>query len=532
MDFLEETKIGKDESASGRLEEGKKAQVEIMPMEESEGEVATEETLLDCGAGEGGNVDECVDSSGLHDEPQRKKRRHFGEGDFSGGLSNSLEYDGSLRRETVSRDGQVDYQQRQQPNLSSSDEICALEYEVGEDEIAENGEPTESQGLQIQIPNTTILFPDTIAVGNGSIEVEDDDIRQRELIPEFDPEENGNSLFTDELRAAVEEGTELQLPLVMSAGNEPRLSADEAQLLVISNHDTKEIASEGLPLLPAAPSANGAHEMDTGNLEVMGLKLYAALQQQQQEGSSYLPAADPTHTARSHDQFHQQCLDQEHSEDKNPIGLDEGERTPRHPRWTKDETAVLVTGKGKCDEEFRKPQSGSKFTTATERWDFISEYCKAHGVDRDAHQCRKRWSNLAADFKKIRNWHKQSGVEPYWSMRGDSRRKNKLPGSFDPEVYADMEAASDSNISFKKRKVIPPVIAENGGEHEDDPLASVLESSGRAMQAALAKNIQAQIEAHNQNSELDRVQRKEQSDSLVGVLGLLAESLARIAEKI
>ncbi|KAL3680781.1 hypothetical protein R1sor_023737 [Riccia sorocarpa] len=410
---------------------------------------------------------ECVDSSGLHDEPQRKKRRHLGEGDFPGGLSNSLEYDGSLRRETVSRDGQVDYQQRQQPNLSSTDEICALEYEVGEDEIAENGEPTESQGLQIQIPNTTILFPDTIAVENGSIEVDDDDIRQRELIPEFDPEENGNSLFTDELRAAVEEGTELQFPLVMSAGNEPRLSADEAQLLVISNHDAKEIAGEGLPLLPAAPSANGAHEMDTGNLDVMGFKLYAALQQQQQ-GSSYLPAADATQD------------------------IQDGRRT--------------------------KPQ-------------FLSPG-RAHGVDRGSHQCRKRWSNLAADFKKIRNWHKQSGVEPYWSMRGDSRRKNKLPGTFDPEVYADMEAASDSNISFKKRKVIPPVIAENGGEHEDDPLASVLESSGRAMQAALAKNIQAQIEAHNQNSELDRVQRKEQSDSLVGVLGLLAESLARIAEKI
>ncbi|KAL2651110.1 hypothetical protein R1flu_019238 [Riccia fluitans] len=517
----------------------------------SEGGGANEGTLIDCsgttisvvGAGGGGTVEECVDS--VLDEPQRKKRRHSDERDFPAGFKNSVEYDGPLRNGTVSIiGGEVDHrqQQQQQPNISSATaidytpevqhEICALPFEIGGGEIAGNGGSAESKELRIQIPGTRIHFSEATPDENGTEEEEDDG--ERELIPKFDPEENGNSLFTDELRAAVEEGSEHQLPPVMCMENGPHFSSDGPQLLVTSYDETKEIANGGLRSLSRSPSANGAHEMDTGNLDVIDFKLYAALQQQVLQGSSYLPAVNETQTAQGHDQYRQQqqSLDQEHSEDKNPVGLDEGERTPRHPRWTKEETAVLVAGKRKCDEEFRTPQSGSKFTSATERWDFISDYCKVYGVDRDAHQCRKRWSNLAADFKKIRNWHKQSEVEPYWSLRGDSRRKNKLPGSFDPEIYADMEAATDSNNAFKKRKVVPPVIAENGGEHEYDPLASVLETSGRAMQAALAKNIQAQIEAHNQNSELDRVQRKEHSDSLVGVLGLLADSLARIAEKL
>ena len=42
----------------------------------------------------------------------------------------------------------------------------------------------------------------------------------------------------------------------------------------------------------------------------------------------------------------------------------------------------------------------------------------------------------------------------------------------------------------------------------------------------------AQLEAQNQNCELDREQRKDQANSLVLVLGRLADALGRIADKL
>lgn len=83
----------------------------------------------------------------------------------------------------------------------------------------------------------------------------------------------------------------------------------------------------------------------------------------------------------------------------------------------------------------------------------------------------------------------------------------------------------------------------DASDFKGQQLAAVFKSSVKAMQAALAENtqmqiqahhtnIQAQIEAHNLNSQLDRTQRKEQGESLVGVLGKLAEALGKIAEKL
>ena len=44
--------------------------------------------------------------------------------------------------------------------------------------------------------------------------------------------------------------------------------------------------------------------------------------------------------------------------------------------------------------------------------------------------------------------------------------------------------------------------------------------------------VAAQLEAQNQNCELDREQRKDQANSLVLVLGRLADALGRIADKL
>lgn len=55
-------------------------------------------------------------------------------------------------------------------------------------------------------------------------------------------------------------------------------------------------------------------------------------------------------------------------------------------------------------------------------------------------------------------------------------------------------------------------------------LMDILERNG--------KMLTAQLEAQNTNLQMDREQRKDYADSLVGVLNKLADSLARIADKL
>jgi Myb/SANT-like DNA-binding domain len=69
------------------------------------------------------------------------------------------------------------------------------------------------------------------------------------------------------------------------------------------------------------------------------------------------------------------------------------------------------------------------------KWAAVSAYCKRHGVNRGPVQCRKRWSNLAGDYKKIKEWERGDKNESFWGMRNDLRREKRLPGFFDREVY-------------------------------------------------------------------------------------------------
>uniref|UniRef100_A0A453M387 Myb/SANT-like DNA-binding domain-containing protein n=1 Tax=Aegilops tauschii subsp. strangulata TaxID=200361 RepID=A0A453M387_AEGTS len=76
------------------------------------------------------------------------------------------------------------------------------------------------------------------------------------------------------------------------------------------------------------------------------------------------------------------------------------------------------------------------------KWAAVAEYCRRHGVERGAVQCRKRWSNLAGDWKKIKEWERAAAGarEPsFWAMRNDARRERRLPGFFDREVYGILE---------------------------------------------------------------------------------------------
>ncbi|CAN6471866.1 unnamed protein product [Victoria cruziana] len=286
----------------------------------------------------------------------------------------------------------------------------------------------------------------------------------------------------------------------------------------------------------------------------------------------------------------------------------EENKPPRLPRWTRQEILVLIQGKRDAEGRGRRGGGGGGggggAGSVEPKWAAISAYCRRHGVDRGPVQCRKRWSNLAGDYRKIKEWERGGG-ESFWVMRNDARRERRLPGFFDREVYDMLDGGT---AAAKAAMVLVPVetifdsgrpaAADEGlfsdfeasGHEEDSPAATPLmevkvesppsptptpalpicsdappeqqttmnAEKGSTSQAGqkrkqplseddgetnvqdrlikiLEKNsrmLTAQLEAQNVNSQLDRNERKDHSDSLVEVLGKLADALGRIADKL
>lgn len=130
-------------------------------------------------------------------------------------------------------------------------------------------------------------------------------------------------------------------------------------------------------------------------------------------------------------------------------GGEDGSKAPRLPRWTRQEILVLIHGKRDAENQFRGGRSaGLPFGSGQvePKWASVSSYCKKHGVNRGPVQCRKRWSNLAGDYKKIKEWEAQirDDTESFWVMRNDLRRQRKLPGFFDKEVYDILDSGSQT----------------------------------------------------------------------------------------
>ncbi|WVZ75238.1 hypothetical protein U9M48_023315 [Paspalum notatum var. saurae] len=339
-------------------------------------------------------------------------------------------------------------------------------------------------------------------------------------------------------------------------------------------------------------------------------------------------------------------------------------RAPRLPRWTRQEILVLIEGKrmvegrggrggrGRVAAAAAAAASASGEASASvlePKWAAVAEYCRRHGVERGPVQCRKRWSNLAGDYKKIKEWERSTAAsrEPsFWAMRNDARRERRLPGFFDREVYdilegrgrailpgrsssgnaaAAAEEEAAARVEEEREAGAPEAVFDSGRpateealfsedeeeEEEDAPAAapplppppviaapvsgpltcldclvfSISEKpdASRQQQSAeqgtskdkqpeqssqrdepahqggqkrprtdeeaaegttdlqsklieiLDRNsrmVAAQLEVQNQNCQLDREQRKDQTNSLVLVLGRLADALGRIADKL
>ncbi|EES12053.1 hypothetical protein BDA96_06G064900 [Sorghum bicolor] len=165
-------------------------------------------------------------------------------------------------------------------------------------------------------------------------------------------------------------------------------------------------------------------------------------------------------------------------------------RGSRLPRWTRQEILVLIEGKRVVERSGRgrgrgrvRGGGGGDGGAEPTKWAAVAEYCRRHGVDRGPVQCRKRWSNLAGDYKKIREWERGYAARKeasFWAMRNDARRERRLPGFFDREVYDILEgrgAAAGNAVAAALED------AEEGKEEEEEEeeveAKAVLRTAGR-----------------------------------------------------
>ncbi|XP_077227362.1 trihelix transcription factor ASR3-like [Tasmannia lanceolata] len=157
-------------------------------------------------------------------------------------------------------------------------------------------------------------------------------------------------------------------------------------------------------------------------------------------------------------------------------------RPPRLPRWTRQEILVLIQGKKVAENRVRRGRAEFGSLTQMEpKWASVSSYCKRHGVNRGPVQCRKRWSNLAGDFKKIKECELKVNEEgeSFWVMRNDVRRERKLPGFFDREVYEIMDGVGAEGKGEEVVVEEEEVIFDSGRPAgADEGLFSDFEQSG------------------------------------------------------
>ncbi|RWW47263.1 hypothetical protein BHE74_00046764 [Ensete ventricosum] len=191
-----------------------------------------------------------------------------------------------------------------------------------------------------------------------------------------------------------------------------------------------------------------------------------------------------------------------------------GARAPRLPRWTRQEILVLIQGKRVAESRGRgrgagrggggSGEKGAAAPPVEPKWASVSSYCRRHGVDRGPVQCRKRWSNLAGDFKKIKEWEAR-GKESFWTMRNDLRRESRLPGFFDREVYDILDGAAVAEVEAEAepaaeeeeeegKKAFGRTAAAAGGEDEE----AVFDSGRTAAEDGLFSDYEEEKEAEDE----------------------------------
>lgn len=284
--------------------------------------------------------------------------------------------------------------------------------------------------------------------------------------------------------------------------------------------------------------------------------------------------------------------------------VEERSKGGRHPRWSRHETLVLVEAKRIEEAKWSRVKEERERGIETPRansdskWLSISQFCEGLNVVRSAAQCRKRWCNLLADYKRIRDWQSLRGKQSFWHMSSDIRKEHKLPGCFDQQVFESLDKSlgnhpcvateiifdsgrqgvddglfsdiehplgeEDISVSPPKEIESPPIesLTPNQVAYEEkfsdekfrmedceekpDVISGIRKKRRRpsvdesddfredlfTLLENNSKVLTAHVDSQNLNSHLDRTQRKEHAENLVGVLGKLAEALGKIADKL
>ncbi|KAJ7518768.1 hypothetical protein O6H91_20G007400 [Diphasiastrum complanatum] len=147
-------------------------------------------------------------------------------------------------------------------------------------------------------------------------------------------------------------------------------------------------------------------------------------------------------------------------------------------RWSKEETLMLVAAKKRHLDSL-----------LAHKWKAISDCLRAQGVDRDPVGCKKRWFNLVAEYKKIRDWQTMRGVESFWVMAAERRREKRLPSAFDRDVFEELDSWLGCRPAISPVTILDSGVTSADGNQEsvvedDDLLQDVFGKDSSAAAAA------------------------------------------------
>ncbi|KAH9552333.1 hypothetical protein CY35_09G060800 [Sphagnum magellanicum] len=118
-----------------------------------------------------------------------------------------------------------------------------------------------------------------------------------------------------------------------------------------------------------------------------------------------------------------------------------GVKRVRNTRWSESETLTLIAAKHA--EAQKHPNSIKRGGLNFQRkWVIMAERCKALGMQRSAHQLKKRWNSLHSNYVHIKEWQSQPGAPDFWSMDRKERMIHKLPAYFHDVIYKALEQPS------------------------------------------------------------------------------------------
>ncbi|PKA50825.1 hypothetical protein AXF42_Ash007480 [Apostasia shenzhenica] len=173
-------------------------------------------------------------------------------------------------------------------------------------------------------------------------------------------------------------------------------------------------------------------------------------------------------------------------------------RSQAAPEWTVQETLTLLGEIAAVDEKWLKVLS------SYQRWKMISDNCTAMEVVRSSNQCKRKWETLLDDYRKIRKWNSRSGVDSYWSIPEEKRKKFGLPAAYEKEVFDAMDAViqiEEDQVEPKTSdsdQLVDVALSEMPiADADSGPEVERLSSSPKRLEKALAMTTKLQ-----QNAEL------------------------------